>query len=123
MRVLPDTRFASAWPSGPAYTNWYRDGNRFSSDGTRRTRLAGLNLVELGQQVLGHPDRCSVDQPAVEGHRAAPLRRGLLHRRDDPVRTVDQARVRGEHLVGQLDLRGVDRPLALVAEHGGAARG
>ena len=54
--------------------------------------MTALDLLELGQQVLGHADRRGVDQAAVERHGALPGG-GLPHRGDDPVGAVDQARL------------------------------
>ena len=56
--------------------------------------VARLDLLELVQQRLGHPQRRGVDQPAVERHRAAALARRLGHRRDDPARLLRRGRVR-----------------------------
>ena len=65
-------------------------------------------------------EAASISRPSSE---TAPLpsRGGLLHRGDDPARARDQLLVGREDAVGQLDLVGVDRPLALEAEHRGAA--
>ena len=75
------------------------------------------------QERLGHAQRRGVDQAAVQRDGAATLARGLRHRRDDPAGLLRRRRVGREHLVGQGDLGRVDRPLALVAQHRGAARG
>src|SRR5205085_852927 len=63
-----------------------------------------LDLLVLGEQVLGHPDRGGVDQPTIQRDGAAPLGGRVLHRGDDPVRAVDQPRVGREHVVRELDL-------------------
>ena len=89
----------------------------------RPPRVARLDLLELGEQVLRHPDRGGVDQPAVERDSALPVRRGLAHRLDDAAGALHEPRGRRVDLVRERHLRGVDRPLALVPEHRRAARG
>src|SRR4026208_2073951 len=66
--------------------------------------------------------RGDADQPAVERHGALPFPRRLLHGLDDALRLGDLGVRWREHLVGKLDLRGVDRPFHLEATHCGALR-
>src|SRR5437868_8572189 len=89
---------------------------------SRTSASARPHLLDLGHQVLGHTDRRRIDQAAVERHRPFPLLGGLLHRLQDPLRPLDLCVGGGEDLVGERDLCGVDRPLALAAERGGATR-
>src|SRR5205823_14004176 len=66
--------------------------------------LASLDLLELGEQILGHPDRGGVDEAPVERNCSLALGGCVLHRGDDPVRLGDDVLVGREDVVGQRDL-------------------
>src|ERR1035438_10190558 len=78
--------------------------------------------ASLAEQGLGHADTCEIYQPAVERYRAAALARGRLHRSNDSLRLVDLRGRRREYFVGQRDLRRMNRPFALISQHGDASR-
>ena len=82
-----------------------------------------LDQLDLGQQVLGHAQRGGVDQAAVQRDGSLAVVGGLLHRLHDPARARDQPVIGREDLVRELDLAGVDAPLALEAEDRGSPGG
>src|SRR5688500_1145964 len=105
-----------------------RPESRGVGSGAKRDRLALCGLPAARDPVSGR-DQClrlanrgDVDQAAVEANGTPTLACRLLHRLQDAPRTVNLLRRRGERLVGQCHLLGVDRPLALASEHGRAAR-
>src|SRR4051794_478184 len=99
-----------------------RPRERIADLAGRRSSGRLADHVGRGDELLGLADRGDVDQPAVERDRALPLPARLLHRGQDAPGALDLLLGRGEDLVGERHLRGVDRPLALAAEHGRAPR-
>jgi hypothetical protein len=65
---------------------------------------------------LGHPLRGRVDHLAIHRCGAPALRRSLGQRLDDALRSVDFSLGRAEHLIGQLNLAGMNRPFTLSAQ-------
>ena len=98
------TRAAVARPRAAARAAWPRSARACAS------RFSAMRI-----------EAASIRRPSSE---TAPLPSAAASRiaADDPASALDQPRRGREHLVGQLHLGGVDRPLALVAEHGRAAR-
>ena len=90
-------------------------GHRPRPDRVGRDRVGHL------EDRARHPLRGRVDHLAVHGGRAPAVGLGLAQLLDDPAGPVHLGRRRAEHLVGERDLAGVDRPLALGPERGRAA--
>ena len=83
---------------------------------------SGGDGVGLVDHVLGHARGGGIDHAAVELGGALALCRRLFEGDENAPRAVDFVGRRRHDLVGQFDLRGVDRPLALVAHRRGASR-
>ena len=104
-RVIREECHGSGWGAGCP------SGTRRGAEPFWRSSISSIR-----QQVLGHTQRGRVDQAAVQGDRAHARIGRLLHRGDDPARAGDQLGVGREDLVRELDLAGVDAPLALESQ-------
>ena len=93
---------------------------RVEEAGPAKRPLSAGHRIGLFDQRLGHADRGDVDQAAVERDRALAFLGGLGHRLENAAGLGHFRLGRREHLIGQLDLRRMDRPLAFIAQHHGA---
>ena len=97
-----------------------RSGPRAGDATACRCLAAGGDGLALAHQRLRLADRGDVDHAPVEGDGAEPLRLGLGHGRHDAPGLVQLLRAGAEDVVDEVDLAGMDDPLALEAEDGGA---
>ncbi len=86
-----------------------------------RAASAALDRGCRGEQVVRHLLGCRVDHLAVERGSALALSFGFLEGDEDALGALHFLRGRRVDLVGELDLRRMDRPLAFHAESGAAA--
>src|SRR5688572_21554300 len=82
--------------------------------------MRASDLLGLGDQDLRLADRSKIDESAIERDRTAAFLLRLCHRFQDAPRLGDFGFARGEKLVGERDLAGMDRPFAFAAEDTGA---
>src|SRR6185437_11614944 len=85
-------------------------------------RFACLDGGRRGEEVFRHFLRRSIDHLAVERSSAFALSFGFLESNENALGALDFLRRRRIDLVGKIDLRRMDRPLAFHAESSTAAR-